>query len=249
MPRNGELDDRLRTRTAEPIPHMDGGEDDMDWRATPKKKKTPKETPKKGSGEEPSAPRTPSGRGRGRGRGGANVTATAIRSTRGSTTVGTINYTISTIGKLVTNVEDTYNGPPAAAFTSLRFGGSVRFKATLQRLEHPSQQIDWSRHPILEPPQHPGPAQDLSAAGVPEKSPVDSGIDVLTPPPDLQSSIIVNQQSTPQVEDMAPVREISQAEVDRMREHEAVSGKRWIPLLPLSLLSSPGYTTGLLSRC
>jgi hypothetical protein len=230
MAPTGELNDGHDSDIAMSIPQTDGGRDSEDWTKRTPKKKTPKKgmrgTPKTGSGETSYTPRTPSRRGR---RGGANAAATPIRSTRRSTVVGGINY--EPVTSHVTTVEDTYTGPPAAAFTTLRREGSVRFKAKLQRLQDTSQQIVWSRHSSLESPQLSGPAQDLFAAGVPEESPVDSGIDVVTPSPDLALATIEYQQSTQQqVEDMAPVREISQAERDRLRERtqqsEAVSGKR-----------------------
>ena len=252
MARNGELNDGHCSDVASSMPQTDGGRDDDDWTKRTPKKKTQKKgtrgTPKKGSGETSCTPRTPSRRGR---RGGANAGATPIRTTRHSTVVGGVNY--EPITRHVTTVEDIYTGPPAAAFTTLRREGSVRFKATLQRLEDASKQIVWSRHSSLEPPQLSGPAQDLFAAGVPEESPVDSGIDVLTPPPDLALVTIENQQSMQQVEDMAPVREISQAERDRLRERtkqsEAVSGKRSkSPGCLLHILVKPWYKIVLIWR-
>jgi mediator of RNA polymerase II transcription subunit 10 len=237
-----ELDDGHHRDVPKSIPQIDGGgydDDDGDWR-TPKKKKTPKKgTPKKGGGDKGFVPKTPSRRDRGRG----VATATPSRSTRGSTSqaVEAPVLTISFTGRPLTTVKDIYTSPPAAAFTTLRREGSILFKARLSSLNDASQHVASPVDPSLDPPQLTGPAQDLFTAGVSKESPVDSGIDVLTPSTEVESSSIENQQSTQQVEDMAPLREVSQAERDRLRqraqESEAVSGKPSKSQLHQSLLS------------
>lgn len=223
MTRNDELNNGHRNGAGSSILQVDGAGNGKEG-----KKGTPKKgTPKKGSRARRSTPATPKRRGRDGERRAANA-ATPTRPIQRSTTVGGTAYTTEAGIRRVTDISDIYTGPAAAAFTTLRREGSVSFKALLQRLKEASLHTV-PRRPISGTPQLTVPEQDPQANDVPEDSPADSGIDVLTPASNLGLVENNTQQSTQEVENMAPVREISQAEKDRLRERnqqvEVVSGK------------------------
>jgi mediator of RNA polymerase II transcription subunit 10 len=154
--------------------------------------------------------------------------------------VGGVAYTA--IAQHVTTVEETYTGPPAAAFTTLRREGSIKFKQLLQRLENPLLHIASPRLE-LDLPQPTGPIQDLERAELQGESPIDSAIDVQTPTwsvltPAWSALSFSNDTQQPDQQDeiMAPVREIGLVERERRRERnqqvEVVSGKQSKPDQP-----------------
>lgn len=247
MARDDEFEDGLRNGKMRSGLRGGAGDRKKEKKSTPKKGTSKRGTPKKGSEAGRSMPTTPRRRGHGGGsggRGGSSAAATPTRSTRSSTTVGGVAY--SAISRRVTTVEETYTGPPAAAFTTLRREGSVKFKELLARLENPLLHIASPRFD-LDRPQPTGPVQELEEVDLQGVSPTDSAIDVQTPTwsvltPAWSALSFSNdtQQPYQQDESMAPVREIGQVERERRRERnqqvEVVSGKQTSP--PHSQLSS-----------
>ena len=240
MAGDDDLEYGTRNGKMRSAPQDDGdGHNKKEKKSTPKKGTAKSGTPKKGSEAGRSMPTTPRRKGHGGGssrHGGSSAAPTPTRSTRSSTMVGGVAY--SAITRRVTTVEETYSGPPAAAFTTLRREGSGKFIELLHRLENTLLQIALPRLDLdLSEPA--GPVQDLEGADLQGASPIDSAIDVLTPAwsvltPAWSAFSSSNAQHPDQHdESMAPVREISQAERDRRRERnqqvEVVSGKQSKP--------------------
>ena len=236
MAGDDDFEDGLRNRKMRSGLRGGAGDRKKEKKSIPKKGTSKRGTPKKGSEVGRSMPTTPRRRGHGggpSGRGGSSAAPTPTRSTRSSAMVGGVAYTA--IAQHVTTVEETYTGPPAAAFTTLRREGSIKFKELLQRLENPLLHIASPRLE-LDLPQPTGPIQDLERAELQGESPIDSAIDVQTPTwsvltPAWSALSFSNdtQQPDQQGESMAPVREIGQVERDRRRERnqqvEVVSGR------------------------
>ena len=225
MARNDGFGDKQRD-SDDPIPQVDGA-----GNGTPRKKG------KKGNATR-SLPSTP----RKARRGGAPTPKRTPKS-KPTPTPGGQTYTTTISAKSVTEISDIYTGPPAAAFTTLRSNASEPFKALLHRLKHtpkhdeqghsglavpPSIVPEQDRHAEQDRSESPEQERPVSPAAA-KPSPSDSGVDVLTPNANTNPLHDDDEHSSEVRATMAPVREISQPERDRLRERnqqvELVSGK------------------------